>query len=50
MAFHDKFYKTTDPETWGTMDRKAAHIKDSNEKSALNKILKLLESKIWGNV
>ncbi|MCJ7618324.1 MAG: hypothetical protein MUO43_17485, partial [Desulfobacterales bacterium] len=43
------FYKTTDPEVWGTMGRKAAHIKASNEKSALNKILKILSSEKWTN-
>lgn len=41
------FYKTTDPKIWGVLGRKVAHIKAGNEKSALNKVLKLLESKIW---
>jgi heptosyltransferase-3 len=44
------FYKTTDPEVWGVLGRKVAHIKASNEKSALNKVLKLLSSEIWKNV
>lgn len=43
------FYKTTDPEVWGVLGRKVAHIKAGNEKSALNKVLKLLSSKIWEN-
>ncbi|MBU4259140.1 MAG: glycosyltransferase family 9 protein [Proteobacteria bacterium] len=43
------FYKSTDPEVWGTLGRKVAHIKDSNEKSALNKVLKLLSSEKWTN-
>ena len=37
------FYKTTDPEVWGAVGRNVTHIKASNEKSALNKILNLLE-------
>ncbi len=41
------FYKTTDPEVWGALGRKVAHIKAGNEKSALNKVLKLLSSKIY---
>ncbi len=41
------FYKTTDPEVWGVLGRKVAHIKAGNEKSALNKVLKLLSSKIY---
>jgi heptosyltransferase-3 len=44
------FYKTTDPEVWGVLGKKVVHIKASNEKSALNKVLKLLSSKIWKNV
>ncbi|MDL1963907.1 MAG: glycosyltransferase family 9 protein [Deltaproteobacteria bacterium] len=38
------FYKTTDPEVWGVLGRKVAHIKAGNEKSALNKVLKLLQT------
>ena len=41
------FYKTTDPKVWGTLGRKVAHIKAGNEKSALNKVLKLLSSEIY---
>jgi len=41
------FYKTTDPEVWGVLGGKVAHIKAGNEKSALNKVLKLLSSKIY---
>ena len=41
------FYKNTDPEVWGVLGRKVAHIKAGNEKSALNKVLKLLSSKIY---
>ena len=43
------FYKNTDPEVWGILGRKVAHIKATNEKSALNKVLKLLSSENWNN-
>ena len=41
------FYKSTDPEVWGTVGRRVAHIKTGNEKSAMNKILNLLSSENW---
>jgi ADP-heptose:LPS heptosyltransferase len=38
------FYKSTDPEVWGTVGKRVAHIKAANEKSAMNKVLSLLSS------
>ena len=39
------FYKITDPEVWGALGRNVAHIKASNEKSALNSIFKFLPAR-----
>jgi ADP-heptose:LPS heptosyltransferase len=37
-------YKTTDPNIWGVLGKKVAHISAAKEKSALRKILKYLSS------